>query len=138
MALYRYVESKEELLDVVRRSLYGRLDFETSRDIGWDDELRELARAFRRLVRAHPAAPALLAGGSGESEEERRICDLMLRSFRKAGFDAATAEVLYLQFSHFVLALVRLDSEGSPGGNDGFELGLELFLGGAAALRRER
>jgi Tetracyclin repressor-like, C-terminal domain len=103
--------------------------------MSWDDELRELARAFRRLVHDHPATPALLAGGSGESEEERRICDVMIRSFRRADFDAATAEILYLQFSHFVLALVRLDSETSPGDKDGFELGLDLFLGGVDALR---
>ena len=58
----------------------------------------------------------------------------MLRSFRTAGFDAATAETLYLQFSHFVLALVRLDSDGSPGDKDGFA-GLDLFVGGVDALR---
>jgi hypothetical protein len=62
----------------------------------------------------------------------------MLGSSRSAGFDPETAEILYLQFSHFVLALVRLDSEGSPGEQDGFELGLELFLGGVAALRSRR
>jgi hypothetical protein len=86
-------------------------------------------------VRGHPAAPALLAAGSGESEAERRVCDLMLASFRSAGFDAKTAELLYLQFSHFVLALVRLDSAERRGGTDGFELGIELFLAGVAALR---
>jgi AcrR family transcriptional regulator len=135
MALYRYVESKEELLEMVRESLWGRLDFKTRRDMSWRNELRGIARAFRRLVREHPATPALLAGGSGESEAERRICDVMLGSFRSAGFDAETANVLYLQFSHFVLALVRLDSEGLSEEKDGFELGLELFLGGVAALR---
>jgi TetR/AcrR family transcriptional regulator, tetracycline repressor protein len=138
MALYRYVASREDLLEVVRSSLYERLDFDARSDMSWDDELRELARAFRRLVHDHPAAPALLAGASGESEEERRICDLMLGSFRRAGFDAATAEILYLQFSHFVLALVRLDSDRSPRDKDGFELGLDLFLGGVDALRSRR
>jgi hypothetical protein len=102
------------------------------------NELRGLARAFRRLVQEHPASPALLAGGSGESEAERRICELMLAGFRSAGFDAATAELLYLQFSHFVLALVRLDSAEGRDGKDGFELGLDLFLGGVAALRSKR
>jgi TetR/AcrR family tetracycline transcriptional repressor len=131
MALYRYVESKEELLDLLRESLWEQVDLDRRRG-SWRQELREVALAFRRLVRAHPAAPALLSGGSGESEAERRICDLMLASFRDAGFDPRTAETLYLQFSHFVLALVRLDE----GGESGFELGLELFLGGVAALRR--
>jgi TetR/AcrR family transcriptional regulator, tetracycline repressor protein len=138
MAIYRYVASKEELVDLVRGSLYERLDVQSPRSSGWREELRELARAFRRLVRELPVAPALMAGGSGESEEERRICDLMLRSFRRAGFDSETAEILYLQFSHFVLALVRLDAQEGRGENDGFELGLQLFLGGVAKLPRTR
>jgi AcrR family transcriptional regulator len=136
MALYRYVESKEALLDLLRDSLWGRLDLEESRGTTWRDGLRGIAYAFRRLVQEHPSAPALLAGGAGESEAERRICDLMLDSFRAAGFGPETAETLYLQFSHFVLALVRLDSESRPDQEDGFEVGVELFLGGVAALRR--
>jgi TetR/AcrR family tetracycline transcriptional repressor len=134
MALYRYVESKEELLAVVREYLWNRLDFKP-RGLAWRNELREIARAFRRLVQEHPAAPTLLAGGSGEGEAERRICELMHQSFRSAGFDAEKAEVLYLQFSHFVMTLVRLDSKESP---DGFELGLDLFLSGVAAVRGRR
>jgi hypothetical protein len=80
----------------------------------------------------------LLTTGSGESQAERHICDIMLGSFRRAGFDAETAELLYLQFSHFVLALVRLDPAERRDGKDGFELGLDLFLRGAAALRSKR
>jgi hypothetical protein len=60
----------------------------------------------------------------------------MLGTFRTAGFDPETAEILYLQFFNFVLALVRLDSHDSSDGRDGFELGLEVLLGGVAALRR--
>jgi hypothetical protein len=37
-----------------------------------------------------------------------------------------------------VLALVRLDKHGQSNREDGFELGLELFLDGVAALRRRR
>jgi TetR/AcrR family tetracycline transcriptional repressor len=136
MALYRYVESKEELLDLLRESLWSRLDLKASRDLTWRNELRGIAREFRRLLREHPAAPVLLAGGSGESEAERRICELILRSFRSAGFGPEKAEILYLQFSHFVLALVRLDSEHASRETDAFELGLELFLAGVAALRK--
>lgn len=134
MALYRYVESKDELLDVVRSYLWERVDVQKNRT-SWRNQLHGIARAFRQVVQEHPAAPALLATGSGESEAERRICDIMLASFRSAGFAAETAEILYLQFSHFVLTLVRLDSAGEAEGEDGFELGLDLFLGGVAALR---
>jgi AcrR family transcriptional regulator len=136
MALYRYVDSKEALLDLLREALWDRLDVEQGPSTPWANQLRGIANAFRRLVQEHPAAPALLAGGTGESEAERRICDLMLGSFRAAGFGPKTSETLYLQFSHFVLALVRLDEHTPSSREDGFELGLELFLGGVAALRR--
>jgi AcrR family transcriptional regulator len=136
MALYRYVDSKEALLDLVRESLWERLHVGQSGGMSWRNQLRGIATGFRRLVQEHPAAPALLAGGTGESEAERGICDLMLGSFRAAGFDPETAKTLYLQFSHFVLTLVRLDEHTRSGHEHGFELGLELFLGGVAALRR--
>ena len=137
MALYRYVEGKDELLDLMRDSLWRGLELEAGPEPTWREQLCAIARAFRQLVRTHPAAPALLIGGSGEGETERRICDLMLASFQAAGFDPETAHLLYLQFSHFVLALVRLDSVDA-GDEDGFELGLELFLEGVGSLRRKR
>jgi hypothetical protein len=37
-----------------------------------------------------------------------------------------------------VLALVRLDEENESDEKDGFELGLELFLGGVASLRNRQ
>ena len=105
----------EQKVDVVRSYLWERVDVQKN-GASWRNQLRGIARAFRQLVQEHPAAPALLATGSGESEAERRICDIMLASFRSAGFFSETAEILYLQFSHFVLTLVRLtDGRGAAG-----------------------
>jgi AcrR family transcriptional regulator len=129
MALYRYVDGREGLVDALSEALFTRLELPGMDQASWQDELRMLARSFRRLVQDHPAAVAIMASG-GEGENERRVCDAMLSAFRRAGFDDETAERLYRQFTHFVLALVTQDERG-------FELGLKLFLAGAKALRLE-
>jgi TetR/AcrR family tetracycline transcriptional repressor len=130
MALYRYVNGREGLVDALSEALFARLELPGKDQASWHDELRALAFSFRRLVQDHPAAVAIMASG-GEGENERRVCDAMLAAFRRAGFDDVTADRLYRQFTHFVLALVTQDERG-------FELGLELFLAGAAAIRAGR
>jgi TetR/AcrR family transcriptional regulator, tetracycline repressor protein len=127
MALYRHVDGREGLVDALSEALFARLELPGSDQASWQDDLRALARSFRRLVQDHPAAVAIMASG-GEGANERRVCDAMLAAFRRAGFDDETADRLYRQFTHFVLALVTQDERG-------FELGLELFLAGAEAVQ---
>jgi AcrR family transcriptional regulator len=130
MALYRYVDGREGLVDALSEALFERLELPGIDQSSWQDELRTLACSFRRLVQDHPAAVAVMASGS-KGENERRVCDVMLAAFRRAGFDDETADRLYRQFTHFVLALVTQDERG-------FELGLELFLAGAEAVRPDQ
>lgn len=59
MALYRYAESRDALLDALVESVMGELtDRPTTAD--WTTELRQLAHAFRELALAHPRMVPLL------------------------------------------------------------------------------
>jgi TetR/AcrR family tetracycline transcriptional repressor len=127
MALYRHVENRDDLVDELRESLWERLAPAAPGGQTWQDELKSIARSFRVLVRRHPAAAALMLTSRGDGAQELRVCGAMHDSFLRAGFDAETATMLYRQFSHFVLGLVAQD--------DGFELGLDVFLSGAHAVR---
>ena len=65
MALYRYVPSKEELLDAVVESLVAgvRADevvLDAPQD-GWQDFLQRLAHGVRRMALTHPKAFPLVA-----------------------------------------------------------------------------
>src|SRR3974377_1574713 len=59
MSLYRYVDSKQALLDAIADRVFE--DFELSADDGadWREQLRDLAYSYRRLLLAHPAIAAL-------------------------------------------------------------------------------
>ena len=54
MALYRYVESKEELLALVLDHAYGRPRLTHPADASWRDRIGAWARANRAVVLAHP------------------------------------------------------------------------------------
>lgn len=71
MALYRYVPSKEELLDAVVEHLVAgvRADevvLDTPQD-GWQDFLQRLAHGVRRMALAHPKAFPLVASRPAEA-----------------------------------------------------------------------
>jgi AcrR family transcriptional regulator len=71
MALYRYVPSKEELLDAVVERLVSdvRNDdvvLDAPRD-GWQDFLQRLAHGVRRMALAHPKAFPLVASRPAEA-----------------------------------------------------------------------
>lgn len=127
MALYRHVENRDDLVDELRESLWEQLAPSAPGGQPWQDELKSIARSFRDLVRRHPAAAPLMLTSRGDGAAELRVCEAMHDSFRRAGFEPETATMLYRQFSHFVLGLVAQD--------DGFELGLDVFLSGAHAVR---
>lgn len=59
MALYRYAESRDALLDHLVESVMDELDSTPGRD-DWPTELRRVAHGFRGLVLAHPHMVPLL------------------------------------------------------------------------------
>jgi AcrR family transcriptional regulator len=65
MALCRYVPSRENLLDGVVETvvdeLYGDPDVRLAPRDGWQDYLRRLAWAVRRMARTHPEVFPLVA-----------------------------------------------------------------------------
>jgi AcrR family transcriptional regulator len=133
MALYRYVESKDDLLGAITERLYGELTLpEPSAD--WWEDLATLARSTRKVLLAHPWAVSLfarpLAGPNAHA------LDAALRdSFRRAGFSAAEARELHDQLSNMVFALVAPELAGMRN-RAAFERGLELLHAGLEARRR--
>ena len=62
MRLYGYIESKEELFDLVVDAVYAELLQGGSLPRAWRAALTELARRVRRVAHAHPWFPGLLSG----------------------------------------------------------------------------
>jgi AcrR family transcriptional regulator len=127
MALYRYVESKEDLLDALAERLYGELDLPDGTG-GWWDGLVGLAHSTRRLLLAHPwAAPLFARPLAGPNAHG--LDDALQHELRRAGFTAAEARELHDQLSNIVFALVAPELHGRRN-RAAFDRGLELLHAG--------
>jgi AcrR family transcriptional regulator len=133
MALYRYVESKDGLLDGMADRLYADV-IASSGDGGWWDSLAELARSTRRVLLAHPWAAPLFARPLA-GPHSHALDELLRKSLRSAGFSAAEARELHDQLSNMVFALVAPELRGKRN-RAAFERGLELLHAGLEARRK--
>jgi AcrR family transcriptional regulator len=130
MALYRYVESKDDLLDAMAERMYESLTLPEP-DAEWWHGLAELARSTRRVVLARPwAAPLFarpLAGPHAHAVDEA-----LQGALRNAGFSVAETRELHDQLSNMVFALVAPELRGKRN-RAAFERGLELLHAGLEA-----
>jgi AcrR family transcriptional regulator len=130
MALYRHVESKDDLLDGVADLLYAELDLPDG-DEDWWDALAGLARSTRRVLLAHPWAVPLFARPLA-GPHAVALGDGLIETLRRAGFTAAQASELHEQLSGMVFALVALELTGRRN-RAAFERGIEMLRVGLEA-----
>lgn len=148
MSLYRYVKNKDDLLDGLHATILAELVVPDLKG-PWREVLRELARAFRRTLEAHPRAVLLFATrpavAPGAVEHVERVLQLLVA----AGFGADAVHAFQAGFTFVVgHTLWRLGSSadwlppsrpGAHGLDEEFEYGLDaLLLGLEAKLRRRR
>ena len=113
MALYRYVESKEALLDAMLERAYGEVELPAP-DADWWDGLEAVARSARRAMVGHPAAAAVVAIRPGAGPNALRIVERILGLLRGAGFDTEQAVLFEATFTRFLLALVAFEASMLP------------------------
>src|SRR3954466_8276214 len=90
MALYNHFATKEELVDAILDRVFRRSRPQATSD-HWTDDLREFARAHRRLLVEHPWAVAPLFTRPNPGLSSVRIGELALGILRRAGFSKARA-----------------------------------------------
>ncbi|WP_299927054.1 TetR/AcrR family transcriptional regulator C-terminal domain-containing protein [uncultured Nocardioides sp.] len=119
MALYRYVPSKEDLLDAVVATLVARVrDDEVvlaaPRD-GWQDFLQRLAHGVRRVALAHPKAFPLMASRPAEAPWLRpplrslEWVETFLAGLLEEGFSEEAAIEGYRAYTSFLLGHLLLE-----------------------------
>lgn len=135
MALYRYVESKDDLLDAMADRLYADViaSSDGDGDGDWWDALAGLARSTRRVLLAHPWAAPLFARPLA-GPHSHALDEMLRNSLRNAGFSAAEARELHDQLSNMVFALVAPELRGRRN-RAAFERGLALLHAGLQARR---
>ena len=113
MSLYRYVQSKEALLEALADRIFEEFEVPAGESADWREQLCELARSFRRLLVAHPAIAALHTAASPPlSRNQARVVEVVLRTLSRAGFSPREAALLEIELETFVLAHVMLETGG--------------------------
>lgn len=90
MSLYRHVRSKAALLDAVHDALLGRMRIEPASG-AWEEDLRQIARAFRALLREHAAALPMFATRTATGPLALAQVEAGLAILHRAGLSPARA-----------------------------------------------
>ncbi len=115
MALYRYVDSKEGLLEGIIERAFEEFELPPESEDDWREEMRTLARSFRRLLITHPTVAALFSSKPTEiSQTGARIVEVTLGVLRRAGFPPQEAALVESECESFILGLVVLEMGGGP------------------------
>ncbi|MFT4470657.1 TetR/AcrR family transcriptional regulator C-terminal domain-containing protein [Arthrobacter sulfonylureivorans] len=119
MSLYRYVPSREDLLDGIVESvvdeLYSDPEVYVEPRYGWQDYLLRLAHGLRRLAMKHPQVFPLIATRPTEAPWVRpplrslRWVESFLRAMTNAGFSNENAVEAYRAFSSFLIGHLLLE-----------------------------
>jgi AcrR family transcriptional regulator len=136
MSLYHHVEDKEDLLDGICEHVMARFDFPDPVD-DWAENCRRGARAWRRILQAHPGVMRLFAEQRGpiRSIESMRPMEYALRLLRDAGLsDRDTAQAFHA-FGGYIQGFVMMELGSIAGGTDEAKLKAHAEL--AAALPGE-
>jgi AcrR family transcriptional regulator len=94
MALYWHFRGKEELLVGLADRVWSEFDLTVDRAAPWTEQIRTLLESLLKVLRAHPAAPALLLHAEKlHSEAARNATELTLDILRTAGFSPEDASI---------------------------------------------
>ncbi|MGQ0669423.1 MAG: TetR/AcrR family transcriptional regulator C-terminal domain-containing protein [Actinomycetota bacterium] len=119
MSLYNHVEDKEEVLDGICELVMSEFEFPAP-SADWAENCRGGARAWRRLLQAHPDVMRLFADHRGpvRSADSLRPMEFALRIFRDAGLsDRDTAQAFHA-FGGYIQGFVMMEQGSIAGGTD--------------------
>jgi len=133
MALYRHVAGKDDLLDEMADRVYAELELPDESDDWWDG-LLALGRSTRRVLLDRPWAVPLFARPL-VGPNAVRLGDMLLATFRRAGFSTREANELHDQLTGMMFALVALELSGKPNAS-AFERGIAMLRPGLEARLR--
>jgi AcrR family transcriptional regulator len=125
MALYRHVESKDDLLDAVADLLYAELTLPRGGD--WWHRLAGLARSTRKVALAHGSAHTLFLRPAA-GPHARGVATELAAILEQAGIPQSEIAELHAQLTAVLFALTA----SSPS-NAAFERGIALVRAGLEA-----
>ena len=119
MSLYHHVEDKEDLLDGICEQVMAEFEFPHP-GTDWAENCRQGARAWRRLLKAHPAVMRLFAEQRGpvRSVDSMRPTEFALEILGSSGLsDRDTAQAFHA-FGGYIQGFVMMELGSIAGGAD--------------------
>jgi AcrR family transcriptional regulator len=115
MSLYKHVANKAELLDRLVAAAVDDVDL--PRGGSWQDRLRSVAAAYRRMGLAHPEVFDLVASCRSGAPATLEPMEAVLVALREGGFDDATAVLAFRALLAYVNGAVQgqIADEAAPG-----------------------
>jgi AcrR family transcriptional regulator len=108
MALYHYVPSKRDLLNLILDAINAEFEWPAARLTDWRSTLSHFARETRRSLKRHPWASSLRAADPEYGPECIRTLESLLTTLSEFGLDTRTATralgVLFVFVNGFVAA----------------------------------
>jgi len=108
MALYRHIESKDDVLEAVIDALLRRTPIPTAQD--WPDVMRSLAVGLRTMFVDHPAALELFLRRPVTSPTARHRLQVALDALAEAGFEEDDACRAYAAVHSYTLGFSALEA----------------------------
>jgi AcrR family transcriptional regulator len=110
MSLYHHVRDKDDLLQGICDRVMSGFEFPTE-DGDWADRCKAGARAWRRLLQAHPDLMRLFAEthGPDHSTESLRPTEFALRLFREAGLSDRDTVQAFHAFGGYIQGFVMME-----------------------------
>src|SRR5690606_4631677 len=135
MALYRYIDDREELECLVVELVLGAVDTGPPPDGAWRERVAVMVERLRSAVGAHPAVVPLTLTHRHRSMSVLRWSETVLDVLAAAGLEGGARAVALRGLLSYVIGAVQLEHLGplSVGADEEFRRGLGLVLDGIAA-----
>lgn len=117
MALYRYVDDRDELELIVAERVLAGVDTSLPADPVWTDNIKTLADRVRRAAESHPAAVPLLLRWRHRARGSLRWAETVARILDGAGFHGPRRAVALRSLLGYIVGALQLEHYGPLSGS---------------------
>lgn len=106
MALYWYVERKEDVLDLMIDAVYGEMSFPQPAPADWRSHLQAIAVQTRAMMLRHPWLASLIGHRAVLGPNALKQTDYLLGVVGQLGIDMTTSMSILATFNAYVVGFV--------------------------------
>lgn len=106
MALYGYIERKEDVLDLMIDAVYGEVPVPLPESRDWRSDLQEIAVQIRAMMHRHPWFASLIGHRAVLGPNALKQTDYLLGRVSQLGFDMTTSMSILTMFNAYIVGFV--------------------------------